>query len=136
MVEQMAKGTPQPGPEDFKATGKSETIAGQECEHYVYTTVGMNFDMCIASGLGFMPFAHPGGMGGRGGSPGMGSNAMAAWRARFVEGFVPVAMEMTSDAGNMTMRATVIEKKAVSDDLFQIPDGFTEMQMPKGAPGR
>jgi hypothetical protein len=135
MMEQMSKGTSQPGPDDFKATGKHETIAGQECEHYAYAAEGMNFDMCIASGLGFMPFAHPGGIGGRGGSPGLGSSDMSAWRARFESGFVPLAMEMTSEAGDMTMRATAIVQKAVSDDLFKIPDGFTEMQIPRG-PGR
>ena len=136
LMEQMPKGTPQPGPDDFEATGEQETIAGQKCEHYAYTADDVNFDMCIASGLGFMPFAHPGGMAGRGGSPGVGSSDMAAWRARFGNGFVPLSMEMTSQAGDMTMRATAIEPKPVSDDLFEIPDGFTEMQMPKGPPGR
>lgn len=132
MMEQTQSAAAQPKPEDFKATGKKETVAGHACEHYMYSAQDTNFDMCIASGLGFMPFAHPGGMGGSGGSPGMGSSDMAAWRARFKDGFVPLTMEMTSQIGTMTMRATAIEQKAVSDDLFKIPDGFTEMQMPRG----
>ena len=122
---------PQPGPEDFRPTGEKETIAGQPCEHYAYTREDLTFDMCIASGLGFVPFAHPAGMGRHGDSRPAIEDNMEAWRARFGEGFVPLEMEMTANGGAMVMRATAIERKPVPDALFEIPTGYAEMKMPE-----
>lgn len=133
---QAAHGAPQEvKPEDFKPTGEKETIAGHECEHYEYTQGAMTMDMCVAKGLGFMPFSNPGGMSARGGSPQVSATDAAEWREHFGDGFVMLGMEMTQDGTTMTMRATNVEKKSVGDDVFEVPSDYTEMKMP-GGPGR
>jgi len=124
-----------PKPEEFQSTGEKETIAGHACEHYAYNKDGMTIDMCIASGLGFMPFSQPGAMSGRN-SPAPGGLAdFSAWRARFGDGFVVLAVETTQNGATTTMRAKSIERKSVSDDLFEVPSDYTQMKMP-GGPGR
>lgn len=124
----------QPDPSEFQATGRTETIAGHRCEHYTWSSDDGDMDLCIATGLGFMPFASPqGGMGGRGmgGAPNPFSDA-EKWRARFGDGFLPLSMSVAAEGGTMTMRATRVEPGSVSDSVFQIPEGFTEMAMPGG----
>jgi len=132
MMQQMPAQHEPPRPEEFEATGRTETIAGHECEHYTYTNDAMTADICIAEGLGFMPIGSPGAMGG-------GSLAadMEAWQARFPDGFLPLSMEMTSQGNTMTMRATAVEQTSLSDDLFVVPEGYTRMPGgPGGAPLR
>lgn len=121
--------TKQPEPSDFKPTGETETIAGHSCSHYTHTQENTTVDVCVAGGLGFVPFSTPGT---RGGSS-MGDLAeMAKWRAHFADGFIPLEVNMTGQGQEMTMRATSVEKKSLADDLFQIPAGYTEMKMPGG----
>lgn len=129
---QQEHGTAQPDPEDLKATGQRETIAGHSCEHYTYTSETGDMDICIATGLGFMPFATPSsGMGNRGGGLGAFSD-VAKWRARFGDGFIPLAMRFTDKGTTITMRATRVEPGSVPASAFAIPGGYTEMRMPGG----
>ncbi len=132
-AQQQMKG-PQPKPADFKSTGEKETIAGHACEHVAYKAEGMEIDMCVASGLGYMPFASPT-MGGRqgGGSPLSSMTDIAAWKARFPSGYLPLSLKVTSEGQTMTMRASKVEKKSISADLFKVPDGYTKMPGPGGA---
>jgi hypothetical protein len=121
----------------FTATGRKETIAGHECEHYL-TGTDQNTDMCVATGLGY--YLAGGAGGGRGRGPGGGSSLglprpgearMAAFRAKFKNGFFPLRLTIT-EGGKVTtdMVVTSIERQRLSDELFTVPEGFTEMRMP------
>lgn len=126
--------------QQFTATGRTETIAGRECEHYL-TGTGQNTDMCVATGLGY--YLGGGGAGRRG--PGSGGNSYgvprpgdpraAAFRAKFPNGFFPLRLTVT-EGGKVTtdMVVTAVEQRALADDLFTVPAGFTEMRMPGMGP--
>ncbi|MGH7128060.1 MAG: DUF4412 domain-containing protein [Planctomycetaceae bacterium] len=130
MMQQAPEPQPeQPDPAEFKATGEKETIAGHSCEHHTYTSEDSAVDMCVATGLGFLPFRSPGTMGNRGGGMG-GMDRMEEWRKRFPDGFVPLSVDVTAQGSNMTMRATAVEPKTLSDDLFEVPAGYTKMSTP------
>lgn len=125
--------------QQFTATGRKETIAGHECEHYL-TGTGQNTDMCVATGLGY--FMGGGGAGRRGpgsgssyGVPRPGDARMAAFRAKFRNGFFPLRLTVT-EGGKVTtdMVVTAIERRALADDMFTVPAGFTEMRMPGMGP--
>jgi hypothetical protein len=118
----------------FTPTGRKETIAGHECEHYL-TGTGQNTDMCVATGLGYY-------MGGGGGGRGRGASQRsfgmrpgdpraAEFRRRFKDGFFPLRITATEGQRvTYDMVVTSIERRRLSDDLFQVPEGFTEMRMP------
>lgn len=123
----------QPEPADLVATGRTETVAGHTCEHYTWSSESGEMDMCIATGLGFMPFASPPSANGMGAGAGMNAFADAEkWRARFSDGFVPLLMTVTDGGNTMTMRATRVEPGSVDASLFDVPEGYTEMRMPGG----
>jgi len=125
---------------EFTATGRTETIAGHECEHYL-TGTNQNTDMCVAAGLGY--YLGGGGPGRRG--PGSGSSSfgvprpgdarMAEFRGKFKDGFFPLRLTVT-EGGKVTtdMVVTSIERRALADDLFTVPADFTEMRMPGMGP--
>jgi hypothetical protein len=116
----------QPKPADFKPTGEKETIAGHACEHFAFSQEGNTIDMCIAQGLGFVPFMSMG-------TAGMPNGPDAdEWKQRFPNGFVPLAMSVTAQGQTMTMRASAVEKKTVDAKLFEVPAGFTQMPGPGG----
>lgn len=123
---QQAAAQQQPKPADFEPTGEKETIAGHACEHYAFSGDGNTIDMCIAQGLGFVPFMS------------MQSQGMAnapdvdEWKQRFPDGFLPLGMTITAQGQTMTMRATAVEKKTVDAGLFQVPEGYTQMPGPGG----
>ena len=126
--------------QQFTATGRNETIAGHECEHYL-TGTGQNTDMCVATGLGYYLGGGaagrrgPGSGGGSYGMPRPGDARMAAFRAKFSDGFFPLRLTIT-EGGKVTtdMVVTAIERRALADDLFTVPAGFTEMRMPGMGP--
>lgn len=126
--------------QQFTPTGRRETIAGHECEHYL-TGTGQNTDMCVATGLGYYLGGGaagrrgPGSGGGSYGVPRPGDARMAAFRAKFKNGFFPLRLTVT-EGGKVTtdMVVTAIERRALSDDMFTVPAGFTEMRMPGMGP--
>lgn len=127
-VQQMQQ-QPQidPEPADFKATGRTETIAGHACDHYEYTSGETSVDICVASGLGFVPFS-PGGS-----AAGASTEArIEEWKRHFSGGFLPLSMVVTSSGTTMTMTATSVERKSLSPDLFEVPADYTEMKLPGG----
>jgi hypothetical protein len=124
MAQQMGQqaAANQPKPEDFKATGEKETIAGHACEHYAFAQEDMSLDVCVAQGLGFVPLMSAGM------NQGAGAAAdVAAWKERFPQGFLPLQMTVNGQGQTMTMRATSVEKKSLADDLFKVPDGYSAM---------
>lgn len=118
---------PAPEPEDFRATGRTETIAGHTCEHFEYAKDSMQMDVCAAKGLGFMPFSA---LTTRPGAAPMAD--AAAFKKHFADGFLPLAMDMKKDGMAVTMRATRVEQTSIDDAIFRIPEGYTEMKMPGG----
>jgi len=56
----------------------------------------------------------------------------AEFRRQFAGGFFPLKMEMKDEHGQvqMTMVATKIDRRSLSDDLFKPPADYTEMKMP------
>jgi hypothetical protein len=126
--------------QQFTATGRTETIAGHECEHYL-TGTGQNTDMCVATGLGYYLGGGaagrrgPGGGGGSYGVPRPGDARMAAFRTKFPNGFFPLRLTVT-EGGKVTtdMVVTSVEQRALADDLFTVPAGFTQMSMPGMGP--
>jgi len=115
----------------IKKTGEKETIAGHECEHVQMTVNSQAIDYCATSDLGFYfgGSPPPAGRGGRGNQQmqNLGRAAQEMIRKEFPKGFFPLKISMTSDAGAMTMTATKVEKKSISDDMFTIPADYTEM---------
>lgn len=113
------------GSTSIKWTGKTETIAGYQCEHANVTSSTSNdqYDVCIAKGLGNF-FGGQGGMGrgGRGGGPG------SDWQ-RLVHGGFPLKVQKVGDS-NPVFVVTKIDKQSVDDSQFSVPAGFMKMDMP------
>jgi hypothetical protein len=127
------------------ATGKTETVAGHSCEHYLMGDK-QEIDMCVAKGLGYF------GMGNQAGgmaamknlifSPKMLAEAAAhpEWVKLLQGGAFP--LKMTASEGGkpgVTMEATKIERKPLDDALFTVPADYKEQKMPglpKGLPTR
>ena len=101
-------------------TGRKETIAGYECEHWLVKGEH-EIDACVASGLGtFM-------MGG----PGRGREDAWTGSLRDQQGF---PLKVTRVGGAMIMEVTRLEKKALDASLFAPPPDYEKMEMPTGAP--
>ena len=121
------------------ATGRHETIAGHDCEHVLMTSDQdhTNVDVCVARGMG--DYMWGGGGGGRragqdfwSGIPNADDPRFAEFRRQFATGFFPLKMEMRDEHGKvgMTMVATKIDRRALSDALFKPPADYKEMKMP------
>lgn len=120
----------------IEATGQSETIAGHKCDHYLVTSDENVMDICAAKGLGFF------GNGGRNAGPmgrGAGSSIPLEYRQlaeRFKDGFQPLKIEQVKGSARETvMEVKSIEKKSLDAALFEVPAGYTKMDM-GGLPGR
>ncbi|HZS07499.1 MAG TPA: DUF4412 domain-containing protein [Blastocatellia bacterium] len=117
-------------------TGKQETIAGYQCEHWLMGDK-QDVDICVAKGLGYF------GMGGQtGGGFGMLKNlvfnprllAAAAAHPEWVKflqgGAFPLKLTTMEDGKvRMTMEATRIERKSLDDSLFIVPSDYKELDM-------
>jgi len=115
----------------IKATGRTETIAGHQCEYYVMGEKG-EAEVCSAKGLGmFMMGQSP--MGGAASSlaalAAVGTNPDAA--KMFAGGFFPLKMVSTEHGKReVVMEATRVEKKSLDGSLFVPPPDYKEMKMP------
>lgn len=133
MVENMA------GNASFKATptGKTETIAGHSCTHWILGEK-QDTDACLAKGLGYF------GGGGDSGSVfdklrniALGDKTKAALQSnpeflKFVEGGVfPLKLSVIENGQPRTiMEVTTVERKTLDDSLFAIPSDFKKMEIP------
>jgi hypothetical protein len=141
MAEEMTKGAGKDSPFDFPkvtSTGKTETIAGITCEHWL---IGDKMDACMAKGLGYF--------GGGGSNSILDKLKNLALRekikaqldtnpefAKFIEGGAfPLKMAQIENGQSKTfMEVTSIERKSLDDSLFSVPADYKKTEIP-GAPG-
>ncbi|MCS6806356.1 MAG: DUF4412 domain-containing protein [Acidobacteriota bacterium] len=116
-------------------TGKTETIAGYQCEHWLMGDQ-QEIDMCVAKGLGY--FGTGSKIGGFGPmknlmfSPKMLAAAAAhpEWVKFLSGGAFPLKITATEGGKvTMTMEATKIERKKLDDALFTVPADYKKLSM-------
>ena len=108
---------------DVKMTGRKETVAGIECEHALITSDDIQYDACIAHGLGMFPMMNNPMGRGRGAEP------PPAWQKLGRDAF---PLKVQRAGGDVSFEVTKIERKPLDASLFVVPDGFQTM----GARGR
>jgi len=129
----------------FKATstGKTETIAGFSCEHWLMGE-RQETDVCLARGLGYF-----GGGGQSGGvfdklkNLAMGDKMKAQLDAnpefaKFVEGgaFPLKISQIENGQAKTVMEVTSVERKPLDDSLFTVPPDYKKMEIPGMPPGK
>lgn len=140
MVEKMAKEAGKDASADsFKAasTGKTETIAGHACEHWLMGNK-QEMDVCLAKGLGYF-----GGGGQSGGvfdqlkNLGMSDKAKTMLDAnpefaKFVAGGAfPLKISQIENGQSKTiMEVSSVERKPLDDSLFNVPPDYKKMEIP------
>jgi Domain of unknown function (DUF4412) len=124
MSQMTAEPQGQRKPLEMKSTGKTETIAGRECEHVIMTSDDGQHDVCVAKGMGtFFAMNNP--MGTNGGA------ALSGILRRLGRDVFPLKVQ---EGNEVSYEVTKIEKKSLDDALFKLPDDFTKMDM--GGMGR
>ncbi|PAU94178.1 hypothetical protein CK503_08160 [Aliifodinibius salipaludis] len=110
---------------DLNNTGETKTIAGRTCEVWKMKSEDGIFETCMAKGMG--TFMMPQNQ--------MQKREAPAWVQKFSEeGAMPLEIvEIKNGNRTVQMKATKIEEKSLSDDLFEIPEGYRDMSgMMKG----
>ncbi|MFL5578775.1 MAG: DUF4412 domain-containing protein [Gemmatimonadaceae bacterium] len=123
-------------------TGRTDTIAGFQCEHVTITTERGAADACVTRQLGAVPAMGAGmrrGMGGPGGGAGAGAGArggaMGGWRAALdAQPDLGFPLRVETD-GRTVWEVTKVERRTLDPALFAVPAGYQQMQMPMGSPG-
>lgn len=121
--------------------GTSETIAGRSCDNYRFEGQQVH-EICAAKGMGFFGGMGRGPMmGGRGPGGGQGGSPMPSlmsekMRAEFKDGFFPLRISrLEGEKKAVMLEVTRIEEKPLPSSLFEVPEGYTKMDMPMGMPG-
>lgn len=115
------------GPTTYVRTGKSETIAGMSCDYYRTTRdKDVLGDSCMTTALGFVGVDLSGKQGL------MSDEELAEMRKQFPKGAFPLKV-LAAETGKPMFVVTKVERKAVPDDAFRPPAGWTEMTMPGAA---
>ncbi len=110
----MSKGT-------FTDTGRSDVILGKTCEEWLYRGPKGSSSIWGAHGLGNF-----------GGFAGKPNDPSAAWAdAVKHNGLFPLKIVSKDTNGNvmMTMEATKLTPGTLDESLFQVPAGFTKMDI-------
>ncbi|MGM0547239.1 MAG: DUF4412 domain-containing protein [Bacteroidota bacterium] len=104
---------------DLNKTGETKTIAGRKCEVWEMNSEDGTFEVCMAKGLGtfMMPQTE------------MQQQQAPDWAKQFWEdGAMPLEIvEVENGNQSVKMKATKIEEKSLSDDLFEVPDDYRDM---------
>ena len=112
--------------EKLVKTGKTETISGYRCEQWLLKGEEGEVEICAAKGIGF--FLQPQGISAKRAGP------RSSWTDQLTaEGLFPFRMVERSPSGEEKSRweVTKVEKKKLSDSLFQPPAGYEKIQMPE-----
>lgn len=125
-------------PMKITSTGKTETVAGYTCEHWVMDNGKQQTDMCLAKGLGFF------------GNSGQLSSVLSQLKnlplgdqakatldanpefARFAaQGAFPLKIaQIEKDQTKPILEVTSVERKPLDDALFTIPADYKKMNLP------
>ena len=101
----------------LEKTGKSETILGYDCQEFVTTGPRGKTELWATPGLGTFRHFESGPMN-RAEAP--------SWEKGLMEkGLFPLKIVEP----NLTMVATQIDKKSLPDSLFEVPEGYSKMDM-------
>lgn len=114
---------------DLNNTGETKTIAGRTCEVWKMESKDGTFETCMTKGMG--TFMMPQNQ--------MQNQKAPAWVQKFSEeGAMPLEIvEIKNGNRIVQMKATKIEEKSLSDDLFEVPEGYRDMSgMMKGMQNR
>src|SRR5690606_8355886 len=105
-LEEMAEELAASDAPTIKATGRKETIIGRECEYHDIEQAGQKMEVCVTSGMGFLPM--PGG----GSMSGAFAAQVEAYRKAFPNGYFPLRMRMSAQGMNIEMTVTEINEKS------------------------
>ena len=146
IAKEMTKNAGKESSGDFPkvtSTGKSETVAGITCQHWLLGDK-QDMDMCLAKGMGYFGFG-----GQSGGVLDKLKNLALREKfkaqldanpefAKFVEGGAfPLKMDKVENGQSKTiMEVTSIERKSLDDSLFTVPADYKKLELPgmMGAP--
>lgn len=141
MAEEMAKEAGKDSSGDFPkvtSTGKTETIAGFTCQHWL---IGDKQDVCLAKGLGYFAGGESGGILDKLKDLAQREKIKAQLDAnpefaKFVEGGAfPLKISQIENGQSKTvMEVTKVERKSLDDSLFTVPADYKKMEIP-GMPG-
>jgi hypothetical protein len=137
LVEEAAKATGNDPASDFSkvtSTGKTETVAGLTCHHWM---IGDKMDMCLAQGLGYFGGGQSGGILDKLKNLGQRDKIKEQLEAnpefaKFVEGGAfPLKMTSVENGQSKTfMEVTKIDRKSLEDALFTVPADYKKMEEP------
>jgi uncharacterized protein DUF4412 len=118
---------------DITKTGRTETVAGVNCDVYHGTSVTdgktEEGELCVAKGVGFFM---PGMMNGMGRRNPTEAQRYAALRQAFGENSgILKATKMVDGKPVVQLEATKIERKSLPDAVFEPPPDYTQFQMPQ-----
>jgi Domain of unknown function (DUF4412) len=103
------------------ASGRKETIAGYQCEHYLVTDdQGNTVDACLAHGLG--SFMSP-----PSGNPMAGQASPNDWSSKIGKDVFPLKV---TKGDKTLLEVTKIEKASLDPSLFAPPEGWRKFDMP------
>ena len=105
---------------EITKTGRKETIAGYECEHWTITDAGEQYDACVAKGLG--TFFQ--------GESALARHGAPQWFEELKDGLFPLRVARAN--GETVLEVTRIERKPMDASLFAVPAGFRKVDMPAG----
>jgi hypothetical protein len=131
MAERMKqhRGHGQPARGKITPTGKTETVAGHKCEHYL---VGeqQDQDICAAKGFGMFMAGSGAGMGGGRGLWGGLPPGLEEYEKFAKDGFLPLRItSLRHGTQEVVLEAKSIERKSLDAALFDVPAGFQAMDM-------
>jgi hypothetical protein len=107
----------------FTKVGKSESVAGNQCEYYAMqfkNSAAMDRQFCVATDLGFVGFTPEARL--HEGLSAIGIGAVA--RRKFPAGFL--VLKAIDKSGKVVFAANKIERRALGDDVFDVPAGWAE----------
>jgi len=109
---------------DVKKLGTHEKVAGLDCEDYEITSSsGKSMRACVTEALGRFVFPSTSGpMGRRGGNVG----SVPAWSRAF-GGRPGFPLKVWKPDGAVVMEVLTVERGSVPSSLFEIPDGYVDM---------
>lgn len=106
-------------------TGETKEILGYTTEKWIFEDEDYTSEVWVAKGLGdFVMMSTP-----------MGQNEMPEWYNDLSEGgFFPMLVIAKNADGSIDGRMEVVEinEESLSQDMFEIPDGYSKFNMPGG----